>query len=100
MLYPAKFAGLVILIWFYFTAKEKKQPSVQWAVTGFIGYWLTWWLIKLSILHPLGDMLAKSPTSLFLVTQIPAIAGIIACTFIRKKLISNAAKETAPDNDH
>jgi hypothetical protein len=100
MLYLAKFAGVAILVWFYLTAKEKGQPTLQWALIGFIGFWLTWWLVKLSILHPLGDMLAKSPTSLFLVTQIPAIAGIIVCFFIRKKLIANAAKETASGSDH
>lgn len=99
MLYPAKFAGLAILVWFYLTAKEKQQPAVQWAVIGIIGYWLTWWLVKLSVLHPLGDMFVKSPTSMFLVTQIPAIAGICACFFIRKKLIANAAKEGAQQSD-
>jgi len=99
MLYLAKFAGVAILIWFYLTAKEKKQPTLQWAIIGFIGFWLTWWLVKLSVLHPLGDMFAKNPTSLFLVTQIPALAGIIVCFFIRKKLLANAAKESAPHND-
>jgi hypothetical protein len=99
MLYLAKFAGVGILIWFYLTAKEKEQPTLQWAVIGLIGYWLTWWLVKLSVLHPLGDMLVKSPTSLFLVTQIPAIAGIIVCFFIRKKLIANTATESGQQHD-
>jgi len=100
MLYPAKFAGLAILIWFYLTAKEKEQPPLQWAVIGLIGYWLTWWLVKLSVLHPLGDLLVKNPSSLFLVMQIPAIAGICVSYFIRKKLIANAAKESAQQRDH
>ncbi len=99
MLYPAKLAGLAILVWFYVTEKEKQQPPLQWAVIGLIGYWLTWWLVKLSVLHPIGDMLAKSPTSLFLVTQIPALAGLCACFFIRKILIANSAKENAQPHD-
>lgn len=100
MLYLAKFAGVAILVWFYLTAKEKGQPPVQWALIGLIGYWLTWWLVKLTVVHPLGDMLAKNATNLFLVTQIPALAGIAASFFIRKKLIANAEKDVSQQSDN
>lgn len=100
MLYLAKFAGIAILVWFYLTAKEKGQPTFQWALIGLIGYWLTWWLVKLSVLHTIGDIFVKNATSLFLVMQIPAIAGICASFFIRKKLLADAARENAKQSDH
>jgi hypothetical protein len=92
MLYLAKFAAVAIMVWFYLTAKEKGQPPIQWTIIGLIGFWLTWWLVKLTVLHPIGDMLAKNATTLFLVTQIPALAAIAASFLIRKKLIANAEK--------
>lgn len=99
MLFLAKFAGIAILAWFYFTAKEKGQPTFQWALIGLIGFWLTWWLVKLSVLHTIGDMFVKNAVSLFIVMQIPAIAGICACYFIRKKLLANAAQDSARQTD-
>lgn len=99
MLYLAKFAGIAILVWFYLTAKDKGQPAFKWALIGLIGYWLTWWLVNLSVLHTIGDMFARSAASLFMVMQIPAIAGICASFFIRKKLIANAAQESARQAD-
>jgi uncharacterized membrane-anchored protein len=86
MLLLARLAGVAVFLWFYFTAKEKGEPPFKWAILGFIGYWLAWWLLNLTIaaMIPSGHMME------FLVHQIPAVGAIGACFFIRKKLIADA----------
>ena len=37
----AKLLSLVTLIWFYKTAKDSNENAIQWAVIGFIGFWLS-----------------------------------------------------------
>ncbi|NOT10882.1 MAG: hypothetical protein HOP23_03450 [Methylococcaceae bacterium] len=91
MLYLAKFAGIAVLVWFYLTAKDKGESGVQWAIIGLIGYWVTWWLVKLTVLSALVGMVSKTVTMVFLVTQIPAFCAIAAAVVIRKKLLTDAA---------
>jgi hypothetical protein len=93
MLHLARFAGIAVLVWFYMTAKEKGQPPLNWAIIGLIGYWITWWLVKLTVVSPLSGMVAKNPTGTFLLVQIPALCAIGAAFFIRKKLLSDAAEK-------
>lgn len=93
MLLLAKLAGILILVWFYMTGKENGEPPVKWAVIGLIGYWLTWWAIKLTIVDGLAGMVAKSAAGTFALLQIPAFAGIAAALLIRKKLIADAKKD-------
>ncbi|ASF45463.1 hypothetical protein [Methylovulum psychrotolerans] len=94
MLILAKAAGIAILVWFYLTAKEKGQPAFQWAIIGVIGYWVAWWAFKLTALAPLAALFTKSPTMIFLVTQIPALCGMAAAYFIRKKLLADVAAKS------
>lgn len=93
MLFLARFAGVAILIWFYLTAKKKGEPPIKWALLGFIGYWITWWLVNLTIVKSMAGMIPHSFTVAFLVNQIPAVVAICASVFIRKKLIADAAPE-------
>ena len=94
MLLLSKLAAIAILIWFYLTAKEKGEPPLKWVILAFIGYWLTWWLVNLTIVNGLfGGMMPKSFMVAFLVNQIPAIGAICASFFIRKKLIADASAE-------
>jgi len=46
MLFLAKFAGIVVLVWFYLSAKDKGEPPVKWAIIGLIGYWIAWWRLS------------------------------------------------------
>jgi len=96
MLYLAKFAGIAVLVWFYLTAKEKGEPAVKWAIIGVIGYWLTWWLVKLTVLSSLVAMVSKTLPMVFLVTQIPAVCAICAAFFIRKKLLADVVSAEKP----
>ncbi|MGR9014431.1 MAG: hypothetical protein ACU83U_12375 [Gammaproteobacteria bacterium] len=75
------------------TAKEKGESPINWAITGLIGYWITWWVVKLTLVSSLMGMVAKNPTGAFLIYQIPALCGIGAAFFIRKKLLANAAEK-------
>jgi hypothetical protein len=93
MLHLARFAGIAVLVWFYMTAKEKGQPPLNWAITGLIGYWITWWMVKLMVVSPLSGMVAKSATGTFLLVQVPALCAIGASVLIRKKLLADAAEK-------
>lgn len=90
MLLLARLAGVAIFLWFYFTAKQKGEPPFKWAILGFIGYWLTWWLVNLTLIKSLATAIPSNHMMAFLVSQIPAIVGILACFFIRKKLSADA----------
>jgi hypothetical protein len=92
MLHLAKFAGIAVLVWFYLTAKEKGASPINWAITGLIGYWITWWAVKLTVVSALSGMFAKNPTGTFLLLQVPALCAIGAAFLIRKKLLADIAE--------
>ena len=90
MLFLAKLAGILVLVWFYLTAKQQQQSVVQWVIIGLVGYWLTWWLVKLTLVDMLLiAIVAKSFTGTVAVVQIPAFCAMAAAFFIRKKLLAN-----------
>ncbi len=90
MLLLAKFAGILVLVWFYLTAKKIKEPAVKWAIIGLVGYWISWWLANKLILASLSGMFAKNSVMVFAITQIPVVIAIVAVFFIRKKLLNDA----------
>ncbi|HEY8220156.1 MAG TPA: hypothetical protein VIF86_08640 [Methylobacter sp.] len=92
MLHLAKFAGIAVLVWFYLSAKEKGASPINWAITGLIGYWITWWAVKLTVVSALLGVVAKNPTGTFLLLQIPALCAIGAAFLIRKKLLADVAE--------
>ena len=93
MLHLARFAAIAVLVWFYMTAKEKGEPPINWAITGFIGYWIAWWAVKLTVVSALSALVAKNPTATFMLVQIPALCAIGAAFLIRKKLLADAEKK-------
>jgi len=90
MLFLAKLAGILVLVWFYLTAKDKGEQPFKWAIIGLIGYWIAWWAVKLTVVAALSGLVAKSPVMVFIVIQIPAFCAIAAAYFIRKKLLADA----------
>jgi len=92
MLHLAKFAGIAVLVWFYLSAKENGASPINWAITGLIGYWITWWAVKLTVVSALLGVVAKNPTGTFLLLQIPALCAIGAAFLIRKKLLADVAE--------
>ncbi len=95
MLHLARFAAIAVLVWFYLSAKEKGESPMNWAIIGLIGYWLTWWLVKLTVVSALSAMVAKNPTGTFLLVQIPALCAIAAAFVIRKKLLKDADQKAS-----
>ncbi|MGR9088366.1 MAG: hypothetical protein ACU841_15040 [Gammaproteobacteria bacterium] len=93
MLLLARIAGVVVLVWFYITAKNTGEPPIKWALLGLIGYWLTWWIVNLTVVRGLSGMIHGSFAMAFLIYMIPAITGVVVCVFIRKKLIADAKAE-------
>ncbi len=93
MLFLAKFAGIAVLVWFYLTAKDKGEPPFKWAIIGLIGYWIAWWVVRLTVVTALSGIVAKSAMMTFIVIQIPALCAIAAAVFIRKKLLADAAEK-------
>jgi len=95
MLFLAKLAGVAILVWFFLTAKSQGEQPYKWAIIGLIGYWTTWWAIKLTVVTALAGLVAKSATMTFSLIQIPALCAIAVAFFIRKKLLADAAGKTS-----
>ncbi len=93
MLFLAKFAGVVVLVWFYLTAKDKGEQPIKWAIIGLIGYWIAWWAVKLTVVTALSGLVAKSAMMTFIVIQIPALCAIAAAFLIRKKLLADVAEK-------
>jgi hypothetical protein len=90
MLFLAKLGGIVVLVWFYLTAKDKGEQPFKWAIVGLIGYWIAWWAVRLTVVAALSGLVAKSPMMTFIVIQIPALCAIAAAFLIRNKLIVDA----------
>lgn len=90
MLLLAKLAAIGIMIWFYKTADEYKEPPFKWVVTGLIGYVIVWFMADLVFDSLTTTKIAKSGALTFVIGQLPAFVGIAAAIFIRRKMISNA----------
>jgi hypothetical protein len=94
MLLIMKLIALAIAVWFYITASEAGESPVKWAVIGLIGYLIVWKLLDLAIAVPLSAAVGKKGVADFIIDQIPALGGLAAAHFIRKKLLSNVNPTT------
>jgi hypothetical protein len=89
----AKIAAILMIIWFFQTAKEQQQNPYKWVLIGLIGYWLVWWIVTLGVANPLLNT-TKSTSVLLLgaIRHLPAAAAIIAAILVRKKLLADLLK--------
>ena len=85
----AKLGGILILVWFYTTAKKQGGPLLNWSIIGLIGYWLTWWLSKMLILTPVAATVTPHSFFEMLLTQLPVVCAVAASYFIRLRLIAS-----------
>ena len=89
----AKIAAIVMLIWFFQTAKEQQENPVKWLLIGLVGYWLVWWIVTLAVANPLlNSMPNRSWMILSVIRHLPAFAAIIATVLVRKKLLADVQK--------
>ena len=93
MLILSKLVGILVLVWFYKTAKQVGAHAVKWAIIGLIGYALAWLLSREAILTLFVGVSSKNTLFIYFVTQIPVIFGALAAFFVRKKLISDEEKK-------
>ncbi len=89
----AKIAAILMIVWFFQTAKEHQQNAYTWVLIGLVGYWLVWWIVTLSVANPLLNT-TKSTSVIVLgaIRHIPAAAAIITAILVRKKLLANLTK--------
>jgi predicted neutral ceramidase superfamily lipid hydrolase len=94
MSFLATVISIAMLAWFYFTAQKYKAPSIQWAIIGFIGYWIVWGLAYLLVIKGLiPSSLARTSMILFVIAQqIPAACAVLVAYLVRGKLIADAVK--------
>ncbi len=84
--------GIAVLAWFYLTAKKIGEEPIKWVVIGMIGYWLACWIIKLTLVKVLSGSIAKMGAGRVIMAQMPALFGLVAAFFIRKKLLADAGR--------
>ncbi len=89
MLLLAKLAAIGIAVWFYMTADEHGEPPFKWVITGLIGYVIVWFLADFLFDGLMTAKIARSAALSFVIGQFPALAGLAAAYFIRKKMLSN-----------
>lgn len=89
MLLLAKLAAIAVIVWFYMAAEKNGEPPVKWAVIGFIGYVISWFLIDFLVDSALAAVIAKRGTAAFVLGQIPALGGLLVAYFIKRKLTAD-----------
>jgi hypothetical protein len=72
--------SIAFAVWFYVTAEKKKAPAIQWAVAGFISYFVPW-LIWVKLVGP-----KKIPFSPSISILVGATCAFLILTFVLKKI--------------
>lgn len=85
----SKLLGILSLVWFYNTAKQYGAPIFNWSVIGLIGYWLTWWLVKLAVIDSISTSIPRDSSMQIVLALVPAFCGFAACYVIRNQLIAS-----------
>ena len=84
-----KLFAIVVIVWFYKTAENKGKNKIQWPVIGLVGYYIFVGLTYFLVSKPLLDFYLNQAKWLSLTLgHLPALVGIIAAVFIRKRLLS------------
>ncbi len=69
-------------VWFYVTAEKKKAPAIQWAIAGFISYFVPW-LVWVKVMGP-----KKIPFSPSIGILFGATCAFLVLTFVLKRFKS------------
>lgn len=89
----AKIAAILMIVWFFQTAKQNGGKPFEWVIIGLIGYWIVWWIVTLVVANPLLNSMPKgSVMVLLLIRHVPAFAAIAAAILVRKKLLADLQK--------
>ncbi len=83
----AKIAAVVMLVWFYQTAKENAQEPFKWAIIGLIGFGITW-----EAAHLLTDTLTENRV---IASTLPAVIATVGAVLIRQKLLVDTKRDNS-----
>lgn len=76
--------SIAFAVWFYITAEKQKAPAIQWAVAGFISYFVPF-LIWVKMIGP-----KKIPFSPSLGILFGAVCAFLVLTFVLKRVKGSA----------
>ena len=74
--------SIAFAVWFYLTAEKKKAPAIQWAIAGFISYFVPWW-VWVKVMGPKKIPFSPSISILF-----GAACAFLVLSFVLKRLKS------------
>jgi len=72
--------SIAFAVWFYLTAEKRHAPAVQWAVAGFISYFVPW-LVWVKVMAP-----KKIPFSPSIGILFGAACAFLVLTFVLKRI--------------
>jgi hypothetical protein len=81
-----KITAIIVLVWFFQSAKSHGEQPFKWAMIGLIGYGIAW-----EIVHLVVDTLTDSRV---VAATVPAIFAFGITWFIHKKLSMDAQKSS------
>jgi hypothetical protein len=91
MAFIAILSAIAVVVWFYKSAITVGQSGVKWSAVGVVGYWIAWWIVKLTVVSGLSGLAAKGAFIGFIVLLLPTVAGLASVFLVRKKLLADAS---------
>ncbi len=92
MAFIAILAAIAVVVWFYKTAISVGQGGVKWAAVGVVGYWIAWWIVKLTVVSSLSGLATKGAFIGFIILLLPTLAGLATVFLVRKRLLADVAE--------
>lgn len=71
-----------VSVWFYLSAQKVKKNGLQWAVIGFVSYFVALRIWRYFIVAPMFVHNTSSPAMTMVITSTPAIVGLITALLI------------------
>ncbi len=87
MAFIAILSAIAVVVWFYKSAITVGQNGVKWSAVGVVGYWIAWWIVKLTVVSALTGLTAKGAFIGFIVLLLPTLAGLTTVFLVRKRLL-------------
>ena len=93
MAFIAILSAIAVVVWFYQSAMKVGESGVKWATVGVLGFWIAWWIIKLTVVGVLAGLAAKGAFFGFIVMLLPTLAGLATVFLVRNKLLADVAEK-------
>ncbi len=93
MAFIAILSAIAIVVWFYKSALTAGENGIKWSTVGVVGFWIAWWIVKLTVVSGLAGLAAKGAFFGFIVMLLPTLAGLATVYLVRNKLLADAANK-------